>query len=201
MSTTDVIDAEFIAGSTSLGRLPPPILAEVAFAGRSNVGKSSLINSLVQRKKLVRTSSTPGCTRGINIFRIRLREGAEIDFVDLPGYGYARRSKSERKAWGPLIEGFLTDRAGLRAVVVIIDVRRGLEEEDRQLIEFLQHIGQHVVLVATKTDKIPANKRKPRLKEIQQGSGVRVFGYAAPSGDGREALMHTLMKAAHLVPV
>lgn len=201
MSTTDVIDATFIAGATALGRLPPPILAEVAFAGRSNVGKSSLINSLVQRKKLVRTSSTPGCTRGINIFRIRLRGDTELDFVDLPGYGYAKRSKAERKAWGPLIESFLSARAGLRAVVVIIDVRRGIEEDDEQLIEFLQHIGQHVIVVATKTDKIPANQRKPRLKEVQKSSKARIFGYAAPTGDGREALMRVLMKAAHVAEI
>ena len=108
--TMDVLDAEFVAGATALGQLPAPTFAEVAFAGRSNVGKSSLINNLVQRKKLVRTSSAPGCTRAINIFRVRLRtdgDEAHLDLVDLPGYGYAQRSKAERKAWGPLIEGFL----------------------------------------------------------------------------------------------
>jgi len=140
----DVLDAEFVAGATALGQLPAPTFAEVAFAGRSNVGKSSLINNLVRRKKLVRTSGAPGCTRAINIFRVRLRtndEEAHLDLVDLPGYGYAQRSKAERKSWGPLIEGFLSERPGLRGAVVIVDIRRGTQDDDLQLLEFLESVG------------------------------------------------------------
>ena len=124
-----ILDASFVASSTDLRTLPAPMFAEIAFAGRSNVGKSSLINSLVQRKNLVRTSGTPGCTRGINVFRVVLQaqSRAEIDFVDLPGYGYARRSKTERATWGPMIEAFLEQRPGLAAVVILVDVRRGFE--------------------------------------------------------------------------
>ena len=94
-------DAQFVASATDVEGLPPPTFAEIAFAGRSNVGKSSLINCLLERKKLVRTSSTPGCTRGLNLYRLTLRGGAQLDFVDLPGYGFAQRSKSERATRSP----------------------------------------------------------------------------------------------------
>src|SRR4051794_28829777 len=103
----DIVDAQFLTTAMTAATLPPPLFAELAFAGRSNVGKSSLINNLAQRTKLARTSSTPGCTRGLNLFRLTLRGGAQLDFVDLPGYGFAQRSKSERAGWGPMIEGFL----------------------------------------------------------------------------------------------
>ena len=107
--TVEVRDARFLSAAMALGDLPPPAYAEIAFAGRSNVGKSSLINCLVARRKLVRTSRTPGCTRGINLFRVELGGDAPatLDLVDLPGYGYAKRSKQERRSWGPLIERFL----------------------------------------------------------------------------------------------
>ena len=195
--TTEVLDAQFSASASALEQLPPPLFAEVAFAGRSNVGKSSLINALVGRRKLVRTSNTPGCTRAIQIFRVRLRETgeqAEMDLVDLPGYGYAKRSKTERQAWGPLIEGFLRTRAGLRAVVVIVDARRGVEADDLQLVEFLEHVGVTPVVVATKLDKLPSSKRKPRLSEIGREAGVRVHGFSATDRTGVEELWQTLRK-------
>ena len=202
-----VRDAHFVASATDLERLPPPVVAEVAFAGRSNVGKSSLINGLLQRKKLVRTSNTPGATRGINIFRVGLRvtgdEGdaphdAELDFVDLPGYGYAKRSKAERRSWGPLIEGFLANRPGLRAVVVIVDVRRGLEDDDRELLEYLQAIGSQAILVATKVDKLPKNKRKLAIQAV--GERPRAMGFSAETGEGRDRLWGRLLRTAHLIP-
>ena len=149
----DVLDAEFVAGATALGQLPAPTFAEVAFAGRSNVGKSSLINNLVRRKKLVRTSSAPGCSRAINIFRVRIRtndDEAHLDLVDLPGYGYAQRSKAERRSWGPLIEGFLRERPGLRGAVVIIDVRRGAQDDDVQLLSEVEK--DYILAVLDLTD-------------------------------------------------
>ncbi len=199
--TMNVLDAEFVAGATALGQLPAPTFAEVAFAGRSNVGKSSLINSLVQRKKLVRTSSAPGCTRAINIFRVRLRTEAgeaHLDLVDLPGYGYAQRSKAERKSWGPLIEGFLSERPGLRAAVVIIDVRRGAQDDDEQLLEFLQSVSVTPIVVATKIDKLPASKRKPAITKLRNELGCRVTPYSSVTGDGRDALWKLLLRASSI---
>lgn len=191
----DVLDATFLASSTDLGRLPPPAYAEIAFAGRSNVGKSSLINSLLGRKKLVRTSGKPGATRGINFFRVALRGGSQLDLVDLPGYGFAKRSKAERRSWGPLIEGFLETRAGLRAVVLIIDARRGVEDDDVELIEYLDAHELGVFLVATKIDKLPAHQRKLAVEAIKKQVGRRVFPYSAETGEGREALSRSLLRA------
>lgn len=197
----DVLEAEFVAGATVLGQLPAPTFAEVAFAGRSNVGKSSLINSLLRRKKLVRTSSAPGCTRAINIFRVRLRTDdneAHLDLVDLPGYGYAQRSKAERKSWGPLIEGFLSERPGLRGAVVIVDIRRGVQDDDRQLLEFLESVGVTPILVATKIDKLPANKRKPAVAKLQREVSQRLIPYSSVIGDGRDALWNRILSVSSI---
>ena len=199
----EVLDASFVAAATRQAALPPPAFAEIAFAGRSNVGKSSLINKLVGRRKLVRTSSTPGATRGLALFRARLRVGegdeALIDLVDLPGYGYAKRSKTERRSWGPMIEGFLTERVGLRAVVVIIDIRRGPEDDDVQLLEFLAHVGVPAILVATKLDKLPANKRKPEIAKLKRQLGQKPVGFSAASGDGVDALWKRILYAASIL--
>lgn len=197
----DVLDAEFVAGATVLGQLPAPIFAEVAFAGRSNVGKSSLINSLVRRKKLVRTSGAPGCTRAINIFRVRLRSNeqeAHLDLVDLPGYGYAQRSKAERRSWGPLIEGFLSDRPGLRGSIVIVDIRRGAQDDDLQLLEFLESIGVTPILVATKIDKLPSSKRKPAIAALRRDLGRPLIAYSSVTGDGRDALWKRILSVSSI---
>lgn len=197
----DVLDAEFVAGATALGQLPAPTFAEVAFAGRSNVGKSSLINSLVRRKKLVRTSGAPGCTRAINIFRVRIRtngDEAHLDLVDLPGYGYAQRSKAERKSWGPLIEGFLRERPGLRGAIVIIDIRRGVQDDDVQLLEFLDSIEVTPILVATKTDKLPASKRKLAVETLRCELGRSVTGYSSVTADGRETLWKRILSVSSI---
>ena len=198
----NVLDAEFIAGATAIGQLPAPTFAEVAFAGRSNVGKSSLINNLVNRKKLVRTSSAPGCTRAINIFRVRLRTDsgeAHLDLVDLPGYGYAQRSKAERKSWGPLIEGFLTERPGLRGAIVILDVRRGAQDDDIQLLEFLGSVDVTPIVVVTKIDKLPASKRKLAVAKLRkQLGGARVIPYSSVSGEGRDPLWKRLLAVSSI---
>ncbi|MGB5193131.1 MAG: GTP-binding protein 8, partial [Polyangiales bacterium] len=142
-----------------------------------------------------------GCTRAINIFRVRLRtdgEEAHLDLVDLPGYGYAQRSKAERKAWGPLIEGFLSERPGLRGAVVIIDIRRGVQDDDKQLLEFLESIGIAPILVATKLDKLPASKRKPAIAKLRNQVDRPVTPYSSITGDGRDALWKRLLQVSSI---
>src|SRR5450432_4837857 len=131
-----VSDAEFTAGATRAEGLPAPALAEIAFAGRSNVGKSSLMNMLMGRKGLVRASNTPGRTRELNVFLAKSLDGLALHLVDLPGYGYAKVSKTEKKSWGPMMEGYLASRATLRAIVLIVDIRRGVEDDDRELFRY-----------------------------------------------------------------
>ena len=190
---TRVVHAEFVAGATDAAQLPPPTLVEIAFAGRSNVGKSSLLNAMMQRHGLARTSGTPGCTRQLNVFEVRCADGLHVNFVDLPGYGWAKRSKTEKAQWQGMIEGYLRRRAGLRAVAVLVDVRRGVEEEERQLFEFLQAPREasgkiEPILVATKTDKVGAAGRKPALEAVKKGAGIAPVGFSAETGDGYEAL-------------
>lgn len=189
----DVLDAQFVTTAMNVGQLPPPLYAEVAFAGRSNVGKSSLINSLAQRKKLARTSSTPGCTRGLNLFRLTLRGDARVDFVDLPGYGFAQRSKTERLSWGPMIENFLEQRVGLRGVILLVDVRRGIEAEEAELLDYLSHIQKKALVVATKIDRLPVSQRKPAVFKLAQRSGVKALPFSSHTGEGRDALWRAIL--------
>src|SRR6476469_4819430 len=132
-----ISEAEFTAGAQKREQLPAPKGPEIAFAGRSNVGKSSLLNMMLARKGLARTSRTPGCTRQINFFDIAVAGGPKLVFVDLPGYGYAKVSKAESRDWKKLLEGYLQERTTLEAVVVLVDARRGVEQDERDLIEFL----------------------------------------------------------------
>jgi GTP-binding protein len=191
-----VVQASFEAGAASLGGLPVGDAPEIAFAGRSNVGKSSVMNALLQRNGLVRTSSTPGCTRALNVFSATLIDGQALRLVDLPGYGWAKLAKTERKGWGAMMEDYLRGRATLRAVVLIVDVRRGFEDDDLQLAEFLMTCrgGGELpsVLVATKTDKLSVSKRKPALAALEQRIGERVVGFSGATGDGRDVLWKRL---------
>lgn len=192
-----VTHAEFLAAATKTGGLPAAALPEVAFAGRSNVGKSSLLNALLARKKLVRTSRTPGCTRQINLFEAKVRVKGEIASLvctDLPGYGFAQRSKGEKLSWGPMIEGYLLRREALLALVLLVDVRRGIESDDAELIEFWAQTKKPLVVVATKIDKVPGSKRKPTLAKLGKDAGARVIGFSAESGDGRDELWSRLSK-------
>lgn len=197
-----IVAADFVAGAGPGGTLPAPVRAEIAFAGRSNVGKSSLINTLVQRRGLVRAGATPGLTRQVNVFEARAADGAIFHFVDLPGYGFARRSKAETASWATLIEGYLGTRATLAAVVLIVDVRRGLEDDDKELIDFIDAAKPpsrrpvEVVLVATKLDKIPRSQQKPAIDRLRADLGRRVFGFSAETGQGREELLRAVRRAA-----
>jgi GTP-binding protein len=199
---TRVVDAAFVAGAVDSASLPPPTLLEVAFAGRSNVGKSSLLNAMMQRRGLARTSNTPGCTRQLNVFEVRCADGLALRFVDLPGYGWARRSKGERTQWQTMIESYLSTRAGLRAVAILVDVRRGVEEEERQLVEFLQQPRAvsggkppELILVATKVDKVGAAHAKPALDKVRKAGGAGAIGFSAVTGKGREELWSRIRRA------
>ena len=193
-----ILDARFAAQATALSQLPPPVSVEIAFAGRSNVGKSSLLNALMNRRNLARTSSTPGCTRGITFFEVKTRESL-VTLVDLPGYGYAQRSKSERVSWGHLIDGYLTERPGLLAVALLVDARRGIQEEDLGVLELLTK-GQRTrrppspVIVATKLDKVPRGERQKVLNEIAP-NGLRAVGFSTELPETTAAVWRGLRAA------
>jgi GTP-binding protein len=197
-----VTEARFVIEARDVGQLPAPTVHEVAFAGRSNVGKSTLLNALAQRKGLARTSSTPGCTRGILLFDLRFRNGQSLRLVDLPGYGFAARSRDERREWGSLIEGYLkAGRASLRCVAILVDARRGPEEEERQLVAFLSSVGVPFVFVATKLDKLAKSERFGALSRIDAAFGARVVGVSGISGEGREELLRVLLRMTGILPV
>ncbi|MDP3274109.1 MAG: ribosome biogenesis GTP-binding protein YihA/YsxC [Deltaproteobacteria bacterium] len=198
----DVLEASFVMEARSAEGLPPttgggphPVL-EIAFAGRSNVGKSSLLNAIAQRKGLARTSGTPGCTRGLVLFDLMLRSGTSLRIVDLPGYGYAARNREERTSWGPMIESYLQKRECLSAVVILVDARRGPEDEERQLIEFLSTLGVSMILAVTKIDKLAKNERFGVLNSLRKAFGAKVIGVSGHTGEGRDELVSALVKIA-----
>lgn len=174
------------------GWRPEPTLPEVAFAGRSNVGKSSLINKVVHRKKFARVSNTPGRTREINFFSVN----DLFILADLPGYGYARISKERREAWRPLIEGYLRGSPTLRGVVLLLDARRTPSDEDLQMLEFLAELGTPTVIVATKIDKLLKAERARRIETLALEAGVeleQIIPFSAVSGEGRDELAEALV--------
>ncbi len=165
----------------------------MAFAGRSNVGKSTLVNRLCQRKGLARTSRTPGCTRGVVLFDVGLRSGEGFVLADLPGYGFAERSKSEKVGWGTLIEQYLQRRASLAGVVILVDGRRGLEPEEHQLMDYLRHIHRRFVVAVTKVDKLGRGERPGIIARIAKESGAPAVGVSGETGEGREDLLRRVL--------
>jgi GTP-binding protein len=166
-----LIEAQFVVTAVELKGLPTDHAAEVAFVGRSNVGKSSMINALTGRKKLVRVSNTPGRTRTLNFFDVELeREGVrhKVRLADLPGYGFAKASKAERAQWEKMITSYLEHRHRLEVVVSIIDAEVGPTPEDLLTLEYLQDKGRRILVVATKIDRIPKARRKPRLQTLSK---------------------------------
>ena len=178
--------AKFVTSAAKPSGFPPPTLPEIAIAGRSNVGKSSLINTLVGVAKLARTSNTPGRTRLLNWFRVDMASGKPIHLVDLPGYGYAKVSKSMRQSWRPLIESYLADRSVLRALVLLIDARRGAEDDEADLLAWLEELAIPVIAVVTKADKLAKNKRKPLAFGVKRDLGLRrePLLVSSQTGDG-----------------
>lgn len=166
----------------------------MAFAGRSNVGKSTLLNRICQRKGLARTSRTPGCTRGVVIYRCGLRDGTSFHLADLPGYGYAERSRDERRAWAGHIEDFVQRRASLCGVMILVDARRGVEDEELQLVDWLRAINRPYAILATKIDKVPRSERARALATIRKQARAEVLGTSGESGEGRDELMRHLVR-------
>lgn len=193
-----IASASFTAGAARSDQVPEATdVVEIAFAGRSNVGKSSLLNMLLARKSLARTSSTPGCTRQINFFDVAVHGGPKLVFVDLPGYGYAKVSKAESRGWKELLEGYLRERPTLRGVVILVDGRRGIEDEERDLLEFLGlRPDLAIVIAVTKLDKVQRSTHKAKLAAIARDAGVPAVGTSATTKAGREELWSKILRAA-----
>ena len=188
-------EARFITGAVNSRQFPEERLPEAAFAGRSNVGKSSLLNKLLNRRKLARVSRTPGRTREINFFSV----GNRWMFVDLPGYGYARVQRQQRQVWDQAIGGYLNQRRALRAVILLLDPRRGVTDLDQALIDYLEKEGIAYLPVATKIDKLKSNPRRQALlqmtRQLQQKarfSLLPVVPVSALSGYGTLGLWQRL---------
>jgi len=184
---------EFLLSVYSLKQLPEPLLPEIAFAGRSNVGKSSLINKLVNRRNLVKTSSKPGKTQSINLFEV----DKSFILADLPGYGFARVDKGMQSGWQELITGYLEKRESLACVVVIIDIRHELKAYDRDLIDWLRHRGRPFLPVYTKADKLSGNKLTKQVASLDAALSLRAEErviFSSKSGKGVDKLKTMLAR-------
>lgn len=191
LNTMIIRSATFVCSAVTPEQYPPDDLPEVAFAGRSNVGKSSLINKILNRKKLVRTSKTPGRTQLLNFFEIN-----ELwRFVDLPGYGYAKVPVEVQKRWRPMVENYLTTRVNLRGMVWLLDIRREVSKEDLQLWDWLQAKQVEVIIVVTKADKLSKNKRNKQAASIANSLGRKaqeLIQFSATSGEGKDEIWQAL---------
>ena len=183
----------FLGGMAAPGGWrPPAALPEVAFAGRSNVGKSSLLNKLVRRRAFARVSRTPGRTREINFFQVN----DQLVLADLPGYGYARVAHEKREVWRPLIEGYLRSSERLQGVVQLLDVRREPSEEDRIMLDFLSDLGVPTIIVVTKIDKLNVRAAKQQMTELArmlQLEDEQMIPFSAVTGAGRDELAEAIV--------
>jgi GTP-binding protein len=195
MPSTDPLvirSLEFVGGLATIGGWRPELdLPEIAFAGRSNVGKSSLLNKLLKRRSFARVSKTPGRTREINFFKVN----DAFLLADLPGYGYAKVSKARSAEWGPLIESYLRSTKQLRGVVQLLDVRHDPTEDDRQMLDFLAEVSVPVMFVATKTDKLSQGAAARRVQELAimlQVDEDHIIPFSAQTGAGRDELAEAI---------
>ncbi len=183
-----IVSCEFIGSFFSTADLPRDPRPQIAFAGRSNVGKSSLLNTLVGQKRMAKVSSTPGKTRSVNFFLIN----NSYYLVDLPGYGYASVSKSIRESWRRLLEGYLTESRFLIGLVLLLDCRRELTEDDEMLISWLQERSLPVLVVVTKTDKLNRDKVNRKVKAVRDQLGVEVIAFSSVTGAGKKELLRSI---------
>ena len=180
------LELETVCGITST--LPVNTLPEIAFAGKSNVGKSSLINGLMNRKSFARTSATPGKTQTINFYNIN----QELYLVDLPGYGYAKVSEQEKKIWGQMIERYLHQSKQLRAVFLLIDIRHAPSANDKMMYDWILSQGYHPIIIATKLDKLKRSQVQKQIKVVRQGLGLSkdsiLIPFSAVTKQGRDEI-------------
>jgi len=193
-------NVEFLGGMAEKhGWRPESALPEVAFAGRSNVGKSSLLNVLVRRKSFARVSRTPGRTREINFFRIN----NSFLMVDLPGYGYARISKERKAEWRPMIESYLRRTSQLRGIVLLLDIRREPSEDDRAMLDFLAELEVPTIIALTKADKLSKAGARERVAEVSRLLVLepdQVIQFSAHTEEGRLELLEAITDLVHAVP-
>ena len=196
-----IFSAEFIKSCVVPEQFPPGDLPEIAFVGRSNVGKSSLINSLLNRRDLAKISRTPGKTRAVNLFLISTSDPdlSRFYLVDLPGYGFAKVSKSIRAQWAPLIEAYLSGRTSLLGVVLLVE-SRVVTDQDCQTIAWLRSIGHNPLVIATKADKLKPSERVRSLRQTHLNLGLvegeMLIPYSSVTGDGRDRVWGALRDLA-----
>lgn len=190
------VNLETVCGIKS--KLPENTLPEFAFAGKSNVGKSSLINALMNRKAYARTSSQPGKTQTINFYRIN----DDLYYVDLPGYGYAKVSLEEKAKWGRMIENYLNQSAMLKKVFLLVDIRHDPSENDKLMYDWIIHNGYQPIIIATKLDKLKRSQVAKQVKQIRQGLGMKkediLIPFSAETKQGREEIWAILEEEAEL---
>ncbi len=191
----NVNNVDLIAVAVKKEQYPEMELPEIAFVGKSNVGKSSLINCMVNRKALARTSSSPGKTRTINFYNVENM----VNFVDLPGYGYARASKSEIEKWGKMIEDYLLKRKQLKSIIMLVDIRHEPSKNDKMMYDWLKHYGYQIIIVATKSDKLKRSQLNKHIslisKYLQIEKGEILVPFSSETKDGRENLWEIIIQS------